>query len=199
MEFDQRTEIATKEKHDRHIQLLRRTGFSGMLSDKEKHVLNFSDYTLSDAEKFVLSNSLEFCLSSKSANREDVFAEIEVIYAQLARQQPISSNELNSLKAKFSDLVHAYCGTPVDLGDFNMHKEHLQAIKSLRFNEQILITKPDKGSGVVVLNRSGRIQKMGNILEDKTKFLNVGSVNLHDIIIIIMNIIYSWIQPSTAY
>ena len=113
-------------------------------------------------------------------NREEVFAEFEILYAQLARQKPISSNELSSLKAKLSDLAHAYCGTPVDLGDFNMHKEHFQAIKSLRCNEQILITKPDKGSGVVILNKSDYIKKMGSILEDKNKFLNMGGVHLHD-------------------
>ena len=61
-----------------------------------------------------------------------------------------------------------------------MHKEHFQAIKSLRSNEQILITKPDKGSGVVILNKSDYIQKLGYILDDKTKFFNMGSVDQHD-------------------
>ena len=61
-----------------------------------------------------------------------------------------------------------------------MHEEHFHAIKSLHSNDQILIKKPDKGSGVVISNRSDYIQKMGNILNDKTKFLNMGSVNLHD-------------------
>ena len=61
-----------------------------------------------------------------------------------------------------------------------MYKEHFQATKSLRSNEQILITKPDKGSGVVILNKSNYIQKMGNILDDKTKFFNMGSVDQHD-------------------
>ena len=64
-EIDQRTENATKEKHDRNIQLLRRKRFGGMLSDKEKHILNLSDYTLSDAEKFVLSNGLDFVFHLK--------------------------------------------------------------------------------------------------------------------------------------
>ena len=150
-EIDQQTENVTKEKHDRNIQLLRRRRFGGVLSDKEKHILNLSDYSLSDTERFVLSNGLDFCLPPKSVNREEVLAEFEILYAQLARQKPISSNELSSLKAKLSDLAHSYCGTPVDLGDFNMHKEQFQAIKSLRCNEQILITKPDKGSGVVIL------------------------------------------------
>ena len=119
-------------------------------------------------------------LPPKSVYREEVFAEFEILYAQLAWQKPISSNELISLKANLSDLAHAYCGTPVDLGDFNMDKEHFQAIKSLQCNEQILITKPDKGSGVVILNKSDYIKMMGGILDNKTKFLNMAGVDLHD-------------------
>ena len=46
-EIDQRTENVTKEKHDRNIQLLRKRRSGGMLSDKEKHILNLSDYSLS--------------------------------------------------------------------------------------------------------------------------------------------------------
>ena len=45
----------------------------------------------------------------------NLFSEFEILYAQLARQKPISSNELSALKAKVSDLAHAYCGTPVFL------------------------------------------------------------------------------------
>ena len=58
-----------------------------------------------------------------------------------------SKNFALSQKAKLSDLAHPYCGTPVDLGDFNTHKEQFQAIKSLHCNEQVLITKPDKDMG----------------------------------------------------
>ena len=146
----------------------------------EKHILNLSDYSLSDTERFVLSNGLDFRLPPKSVSRGEVFAEFEILYAQLAMQKQISSNELSCLKAKLSDLAHAYCGTPVDLGDFNMHKEHFHATKSFRCNEQIIITKPDKGSGVVILYKSDYIKKMGSILEDKTKFFNMGGVHLHD-------------------
>ena len=58
-----------------------------------------------------------------------------------------------------------------------MQNECYQAIKSLRRNEKILITRPDKGSGVVNLNRSDYVTKMGdcvtkmgNILNDASKF-----------------------------
>ena len=79
-----------------------------------------------------------------------------------------------------SDLERAYYGTPVDLGDFNMDRGQFRAIKSLCCNEQILITKPDKGSGVVILDKSDYIKKMGSIFDDKTKVLNMGGVDLHN-------------------
>ena len=138
------------------------------------------DYSLSDTYKFVLSNGLDFCLKTKDISREGVFAEIEILYAKLAGQNPISSNEISALKAKLSDLAHAYCGTLVNFGDFNMHKEHFQAIKSLRYCEKILITKPDKGSLVVNLNKSYYIKNMGCILDDKSMFLIMGGVDLHE-------------------
>ena len=62
-----------------------------MLSDREKHILNLSDYSLSDTETFVLGNGLDFCLPPRSVNREEVFAEFEILYAQLARHKPVSS------------------------------------------------------------------------------------------------------------
>ena len=53
----------------------------------------------------------------------------------------------------------------------------LQAIKSLCSNKHILITNPDKGSGVVILNRSEYAEKMVAILSDITKFECLGPVN----------------------
>ena len=37
-----------------------------------------------------------------------------------------------------------------------------------------MITKPDKGSGVVILNKTNYIKKMNSTLEDETKFLTLG-------------------------
>ena len=61
-----------------------------------------------------------------------------------------------------------------------MHRECFQAIKSLRSNKDILITKPDKGSGLVILNSSDYIAKMETILCDSTKFICLGPVEEND-------------------
>ena len=47
-----------------------------------------------------------------------------------------------------------------------MKKECFQAIKALRSNDDILITKPDKGSGVVIMSKTDYIFKMESILHD---------------------------------
>ena len=49
---------------------------------------------------------------------------------------------------------------------FSFNSDCLQPIKSLRSNKHVLITKPDKGSGVVILNRFEYDKKMVPILFD---------------------------------
>eukprot|EP00794_Sanderia_malayensis_P010354 gene10355-11432_t len=175
--IDQRTEKQTLQKHHKNLGLLVKKHFGRLLSNPKKHIVNLSDYSLSDSEEFVLEHGLEFCIPPREVNREELFAEFEVLFAQLARHEPVSDNELGSLKARLSDLAHAYCGTPIDLTDFYMHREHFQTIKSLRNSRDIPITKPDKGSGVVILNQKDYITKMGDILNDNSK---IGDVEKFD-------------------
>ena len=80
----------------------------------------------------------------------------------------------SALKARLSDLAHAYCGNPIDIGDFLILKECIQATRSLRCNENIHITKPDKGFGVVIMNKIDYISKMDFILQGNSKFENLG-------------------------
>ena len=118
--------------------------------------------------------------TATSVKREKVLADFEVLYAQLVHHKPRSEEQLAALKARLSDLAHAYCGSPIDLGDFLMTKECFQAIRSLQTYEEILITKPDKATGVVILNKNDYNNKMKTILNDTTKFLDLGPVTNKD-------------------
>ena len=53
--------------------------------------------------------------------------------------------------------------------------EEFQILKKLSKIKDLVICRPDKGKGVVLLNRSDYINKMDNILSDNTKFINIGS------------------------
>ena len=61
-----------------------------------------------------------------------------------------------------------------------MHRECFDAIKILRSNDKIRITKPDKDLGVVILNKSDYIIKTKLILDDVGKFQPINSVGTND-------------------
>ena len=130
-------------------------------------------------ESFVLSHGLNFSLPPKSICRE-VFAEFESFWAQLDHHRASSENEQSSLNARLTDLAHLYCGGEIDLRDFAFHEECFRALNSLHFNKNIVIIKPDKGSGVVILNKNDFIDKMQVILDDSSKFVKLGPASSND-------------------
>ena len=49
-------------------------------------------------------------------------------------------------------------------------KKHLEELGILQKNKDLIITRPNKGSGIVLLNKEEYISKMNNILCDEKKF-----------------------------
>ena len=56
--------------------------------------------------------------------------------------------------------------------------ECFRAINRLQKNDDIIITKPHKGSGVVLLNKSDYVDKINEILDDQSKFKTLGPVSI---------------------
>ena len=64
--------------------------------------------------------------------------------------------------------------------DLIMFKECILAYKSLKSNSTIIISKADKVSSFVILNEDDYIMKMNAILDDKTKFVKLGTTDTSD-------------------
>ena len=79
----------------------------------------------------------------------------ELNVEQLKTTQVNSCYQYLNHKARFSQLVT---------------KENKEALRNLRNNEQILISRQDKGSGIVLIDKKDYVDKMDNILSDYTKF-----------------------------
>ena len=119
----------------------------------------------------MLSHGLNFGLPPRYLCKEEIFAEfVESLWAQLLHHSASSVEQRTASKARLADLAHLYCDSTTDSRDFTMHKECFRAINRLRKNDDIIITKPDKGSGVVLLNKSDYVDKMNEILDDQSKF-----------------------------
>ena len=102
------------------------------------------------------------------------------MWAQLLHHSASSVEQRTALKAQLADLALLYCDSTIDSRDFTMHKECFRTINSLRKNDDIVITKPDKGSGVVLSNKSDYVDKMNKILDDQSKFKRLGPVSSND-------------------
>ena len=52
-------------------------------------------------------------------------------------------------------------------------KEEMEALKSLSRDKSIVITRPDKGNGVVLMDKQDYISKVNSVLQDTTKFQKI--------------------------
>ena len=77
-----------------------------------------------------------------------------------------STRSKNELSQMANSYVYKY--TP----SFNSLKKHkiLQKFKKLKCNKDIVIAHPDKGNGVVILNRDKYIKSMTELIIDQKKF-----------------------------
>ena len=124
--IDKRKERELSIKNEQKLKFLFHQRFGNMVKLNKNTIINLSNYKLFLTEEFVLSHGLNFCLPPNSVQREEIFAEFEVFIGQLLHHVPHSSEQFSALKAKLSDLAHAYCNSLVDIGDLLILKECIQ-------------------------------------------------------------------------
>ena len=119
-------------------------------------------------------------LVPRKISPEEVKAEFEQCWQQLADRPPVSRERAEECKARMASLAHKYVNTPLDKAGFPLDGEHMSELRELRKNPDIVITKPDKGNGVVILDRVEYISKMMSILSDEKKFERIGNAETND-------------------
>ena len=140
------------------------------------HILKGSKYPSFIVPQFIMFTTK---VSQYSIGNKPLLT-FESLWAQLRHHTAANKEQRDSLRARLADLAYLHCDSKINAHDFVMQKECFSVINKLRRNESIIITKPDKGSGVVILNKDDYIEKMNNILRDETKFEYVGPVSTCD-------------------
>ena len=129
-----------------------------------------STFRPTEFESLILVHGLDFCVPFHMPDCEKVFADIEVLYSQLSRLKPSSNLTSSDFKAKRNSLAHTFAGTSVAFEESRWGDQHRSVVKLLRNNNNLVISKPDKGAGVL-LYHADYVNKMSLILNDDTKFL----------------------------
>ena len=108
------------------------------------------------------------------------FSQVESALRDSEFPSSLASEKKEWFKTKLSVLAQDYANVKQDLVRFPLGREHLRAIHELTRERDIVISRPDKGSGVVLLDLSEYNAKMMEILGDRSKFERLGSCDEHD-------------------
>ena len=107
---------------------------------------------------------------------------------------------MGDIQTRLNDLAHSYAGSHVSYSEFKWHREQFRSLKSLKNDRPLLIIRPDKGSGVVIMNYENYVDKITAILEDTTKLSKLSPVDTHDHTVSIetkfQNILIKWVKSG---
>jgi len=139
--------------------------------DPDSVVFNYSSVSLSPKLKTLLAFGLDFCLPIYKLNYFQYFLKFECLASRVKRldcnafEFSIFMNKLHSLAYKYYYNFKSY---KVFSSIFT--KNDIAIVKSFASNKDIVVCKPDKGRGVVVVNRDKYIESLTSIISDSSKF-----------------------------
>ena len=150
--------------HQKKLENLTRNTVLPFTSDET--ITNISSHNLTLEQLDILKFGLTHSIRPPRINVSDVFTCFELINHTMAKNLK-DSKQAGKLVSDLSHLAHSYVSsyrpTTTDL------KKH-RVLKELRSNKNIVILKPDKGNGVVVLDRADYDQGILKIISDTSKY-----------------------------
>lgn len=159
-----------------HENKLNKLGVSplAMKLDYSKVIFNLSDYKLSNDETRILMLGLEFGLPIVKLDFYKYFTNFEQII-QTINKNKVNKNSNNDFILKLRSIAYKYFYQFKSNENISalFSKKDFGILKKLKANTNIIITKPDKGNGIVILNKNDYINKINNIIHDQSKFCKV--------------------------
>ncbi|XP_069995971.1 uncharacterized protein [Penaeus vannamei] len=138
--------------------------------DKNKVIFNFSDRILSDEQKEVLSLGFDYCIPPSTIPHNQFFLCFEKL-CHTIKNCEIYKDRWNHITNSISTVAHdTYKKFKCHVKGIHTPYPSLTPLIALRDDNNIVITKPDKGRGVVILNRDDYFSKLNTILSDSSKF-----------------------------
>ena len=133
----------------------------------ENTVLNFSSFQLDDKSLDVLKQGLK----APILPRNDINIPMQV---QIERLLYILGTSVHKNHCKdISHSLHDFHKQIIQKNNKTLQKQFRSTIKDLKKRSEIKICRFDKGQGIAVLNSEDYMKKLQNIIDDKSKFIEV--------------------------
>jgi hypothetical protein len=126
--------------------------------DVDKHIQNISSYRLSFFQEIALSRGLQFVFPTR-INDKEVLESFERTYRVL--EPNLVDKKKYTAAAALRSIALNY-----------IERRGRRALCQLRKRDDIVVTKPDKGTGVVVIDKSQYIKLLNQLasINNKEKF-----------------------------
>ena len=144
-------------------------------TDPSRFVYNYSSVQLTQTQLEVLSLGFKFCDVQRKLNQLDLETQFENLMSQTEELLPRTDTHLEQLKSTLVTACYQY-QTQRRPYISPLSQKHRDALRELNTNASIVIAKPDKGSGVVVMDKLDYVTKMNDIISDTTKFQTLTDV-----------------------
>ena len=175
------TNITIDKVKSTHNNKLNRLGINNDLQplDPNKVIFNHSNRVLSHKEKFMLSLGLNFKLPIFRINYFKYFYAFENLYYILSKFPISQFQNAIPLKTSLQNIACKYFFNfkPYKVFSPIIKKSDFNILKNLSKDDSIVITRPDKGQGVVILNKTDYIAKMNEIISDTSKFKKIENID----------------------
>ena len=159
----------TIKTHEKKLRYLTKTSVLPFTSTDT--VLNLSSVKLTEEELDILKYGLKYPIESNFINKTDVLTTFDFIHR--AMNKDLNYNrEAGEVKVKLSYLANlcdsSYKPTKNVLTKYKI-------LTKLQNNKEILLTRPDKRNGVVIVDRWLYMSKMYDFVNDTSKFSQLSS------------------------
>ena len=132
-------------------------------------IFNFSSVTIPCRVKILLAFGLDFCLPVHKIDFYKYFLSFEKFIPILKSNKlpiiPEFSNRLQSLAYKYY-----YNFSPFKVFSSICSPDDIKLLRNFSKNDSIVVSRPDKGNGVVVVDRCRYVESMLKIISDPSKF-----------------------------
>ena len=181
-----------EKRHSKKLEQLRqRKTSTGSTPPSLDPVTNLSRRVLTDEERAALANGLHHVYPSEQFDQAQFICNIEYFYARLLNVRTayqhyerrsadvVVRHELTSTQLHAASQLRSMANTVRRTAQLEMkrvgkdHRRTFEVLRSLANDRSIVITRPDKGRGVVILDRAEYLTKMYAILDDAQSFRRI--------------------------
>ena len=159
--------------NSRQSNKLRNLGINNKIApiNPNKVIFNFSSRVLSFKEKSILALGLNFRLPIFKIDFKKYLLQFETLCLFLSKFDTYNSN-FDHVVSQLKDLAHRfyYKFKPHKNSCPTFSKSDFKILKNLKDDNSIVICRPDKGQGVVVVDRREYLEKMLSIFSDRSAF-----------------------------